>query len=190
LMHKEPSRCALDVGGVGYGVNISISTFGALSDVGSQVSMPVHTYVREDQLVLYGFASPEERALFLKLIAISGVGPKTAMSILSGLPPSELVDAIASGDVARISTIPGVGKKTAERMVVELKDALGREAKMFYVNGSQSRTDSVREDALSALQNLGYPRAIAENALKKNTWSDSITVEEVLRMALRELCRA
>ncbi len=189
-MHKEPNRCTIDVSGVGYGVLISLGTYGTLPDAGSEVSLPVHTYVREDQLVLFGFASAEERTLFLKLISISGVGPKTAMAILSGLPPHDLVQAIAGGDVAKLSTVPGVGKKTAERMVVELKDSIGRDVKIASASAGRGRVDSIKEDALSALLNLGYQRAVAENVLKKSEWTENITVEEALRSALRELCRA
>ena len=188
LIAKEPNRCAIDVAGVGYGVAITLTAFGALPEAGATVSLPVHTYVREDQLTLYGFASAAERALFLKLIGVSGVGPKTAMGILSGLPNADLVAAIAAGDAARLATVPGVGKKTAERMIVELKDALTREQP--FIPGAAAGPASVRDDALSALTNLGYPRAVAENALKKVAGSSTMSVEEAIRSALRELCRA
>lgn len=188
LLEKQPNHCIIDVGGVGYGVHVSLSTYGALPEPGGRVTLPIHTYVREDQLVLFGFATAEERTLFLKLISISGVGPKTAMGILSGLPPAELVEAISRGDAAKLSTVPGVGKKTAERMIVELKDSLAREVQLLRASASSS-FPAVRDDALSALINLGYARPVADAALNKAGCSDEMSVEAAIRAALKELCR-
>lgn len=188
LFQKEPNQCVIDVGGVGYGVHVSLSTLSALPELGTQISLPIYTYVREDQLVLFGFATAEERLLFLKLISISGVGPKTAMGILSGLPPAELIEAISRGDSAKISTVPGVGKKTAERMIVELKDSLARDVKLTHLGGIAPQ-NVIRDDALSALINLGYAKPIAEAALKKTGCSEEMTVETAIRAALKELCR-
>jgi holliday junction DNA helicase RuvA len=189
LLQKEPSHCVVDVGGVGYGVSVSLATYGVLPEAGQPVSLPIHTHVREDQLTLFGFASGLERSLFQKLIGVSGVGPKTALAILSGLPPSDLIEAIGGGDAARLCTIPGIGKKTAERMVVELRDALARDHKL---TSSQARSEGagLREDALSALVNLGYARPVAEKAIEKAKPGETTKVEEVIRGALKELCRA
>lgn len=188
LLEKEPHHCTIDVGGVGYGVCVSLSTYGSLPELGVRVTLPIHTYVREDQLVLFGFATADERTLFLKLIAISGVGPKTAMGILSGLPPAELVEAIGRGDAARLATVPGVGKKTAERMIVELKDSLTRDLRLTHLAACPA-FPAVRDDALSALINLGYAKPVAEAALNKAGCSDEMSVEAAIRAALKELCR-
>ena len=117
---KAPDHCVIDVGGVGYKVLVSLTTFGSLPEVGSTLSLQIHTYVREDQLELFGFSSPEERELFQRLISISGVGPKMALGVLSGLPPRELAEAIGNEDHVRLTRIPGVGRKTADRIIVEL----------------------------------------------------------------------
>jgi holliday junction DNA helicase RuvA len=189
LVQKEPHHCVIDVGGVGYGVHLSLSTYTALPEEGSRVSLPIYTYVREDALLLYGFAEARERALFQRLIGISGVGPKTAMAILSGLPPAELSDAIARGDQARLSSIPGVGRKTAERMIVELKDVLAREGRALPSQPGV-RSGLLREEVLSALTNLGYKLPVAEAALAKATLGEGTTVEAAIRATLKELCRA
>ncbi len=188
LLEKEPGHCVVDVGGVGYGVRVSLSTFGQLPDVGKEVKLPIHTYVREDQLVLYGFSTAGERVLFCKLISISGVGPKIALAVLSGLPPDDLVEAIGSGDAARLSGIPGIGKKTASRMIVELKGMLPDDLKIG--GGASSATRSIRIDAVSALMNLGYSKTHAESALDKVELTDDTTIEEAIRTGLKELCKA
>jgi Holliday junction DNA helicase RuvA len=188
LVHKEPGSCVIDVGGVGYGVVVSLHAFASLPESGSSVCMPVHTHVREDQLLLYGFQSAEERSLFRKLIAVGGIGPKTAMAVLSGLPPPDLVEAISRGDSARLSTIPGIGRKTAERMIVELRDMLAREPRA-YAGGEAAAGLGVREGAISALMNLGYARPVADGALRRSKIPDGAPIEEVIKVALRELCR-
>lgn len=188
LAAKAPDRCVIDVGGVGYGILVSLTTFAALPETGQRASLVIHTHVREDQLLLYGFASPEERLLFQRLIGVSGVGPKTALAILSGLPAEHLVEAIGSEDRARLSTIPGVGKKTAERIIMELKDRIARDVPCASPGPATSR-GRMHEDAVSALVNLGYPRLVAEGALRKITWSDGMPLEEAIRAALKELCR-
>jgi Holliday junction DNA helicase RuvA len=188
LLEKEPGHCVVDVGGVGYGVRVSLSTFGQLPNAGEEVKLPIHTYVREDQLVLYGFATAGERALFCKLISISGVGPKLALAVLSGLPPDDLVEAIGSGDAARLSGIPGIGKKTASRMIVELKGMLPDDLRIG--GGASGATRSIRGDAVSALMNLGYPKAHAESALDKVELTDETSIEEAIRTGLKELCKA
>jgi len=187
LLEKEPGHCVIDVGGVGYGVRVSLSTFSKLPDAGCEVRLPIHTYVREDQLVLYGFATAAERGLFCKLISISGVGPKIALAVLSGLSPDDLVEAISSGDAARLSGIPGIGKKTASRMIVELKGMLPDDLR---IGGASGATRSIRGDAVSALMNLGYSKAQAESALDKVEFTDDTTIEEAIRTSLKELCKA
>lgn len=188
LAHKEPGHCIIDVGGVGYCVHTSLATFGMLPELNCELRLDIHTYVREDQLQLFGFTTPEEKTMFQRLIAISGVGPKMAMAILSGLPTDSLIQAIAGGDHLRLSTIPGVGKKTADRIIVELKDRLPRD---FDIAGKKLQTGvkGVHEDAVSALVNLGYKRQVAEGTLIKIKPSDDMRIEDVIRSALQELNR-
>ena len=163
LLAKHPNQAVVETGGVGYDVTISIPTFSDLPGLGSEVALHIHTHVREDQIALYGFLRPAEKQLFEKLITVSGIGPKLAITILSGMPADEMVGAIRGNDIARLTRIPGIGKKTAERMVLELRDklppAVGAEAPAVPV------MSATEEDVLSALVNLGYQRAAAERAL-------------------------
>ncbi len=163
LLDKHPNQAILEIGGVGYDVTITVPTFSALPGLGSEVALHVHTHVREDVLALYGFVQPEEKQLFEKLITVSGIGPKLGITILSGMPSEEMVRAIRSNDIARLTRIPGIGKKTAERMVLELRDKLPAESE-GDVAPVPSLT-AVEEDVLSALMNLGYQRPMAERAL-------------------------
>jgi len=160
LAQKEPARVIVDVNGVGYEVFIPLTTFTALPDAGSEVSIDVHTHVREDIIALYGFSTRRERSIFEKLMTISGIGPRLAVTILSGGSVEDLVSAIKRGDLARLTAIPGVGKKTAERIILELKDKL-----QDFVEAQTKST--VEVDVLSALENLGYNRALAEGALRR-----------------------
>jgi len=160
LARKDPARLIVDVNGVGYEVFIPLTTFTALPDAGSEVSIDVHTHVREDIIALYGFSTRRERSIFEKLMTISGIGPKLAVTILSGGAVDDLTAAIKRGDLARLTAIPGVGKKTAERIVLELKDKLQDFAE------AQPKA-SVEVDVLSALENLGYNRALAESAVRR-----------------------
>jgi Holliday junction DNA helicase RuvA len=191
LLHKKPNTIILEAGGVGYEVFIPLTTFYELPDQGNEVSLNVHTHVREDALVLFGFHTEKEKDFFLKLISISGIGPKLAVVILSGAQVEELAASIAEGNLSRLTAIPGIGRKTAERMVLELKDHMtpfflpeqveaAREEKTF---------GALEEDVLSALVNLGYPRAAAEKALKATLRSDPFdrTFEDVLRNTLQRL---
>jgi Holliday junction DNA helicase RuvA len=187
LILKSADHLVIDVGGVGYSVTISLSTFAALPEIGSKLSINIYTHVREDQLLLYGFIAPEEKTLFQRLIGVSGVGPKTALAILSGIPANHLVEAIGGEDRARISSIPGVGKKTAERIILELKDRLLKEMSILSPSTPMGRTQY--NDAISALVNLGYQRSHAEGALSKIKWSDKMPIEDAIRGALKELCR-
>lgn len=168
LLEKHPGTAIVDAAGVGYEVTVPISTFTRLPDVGENVSLHVHTHVREDALALFGFATKEEKQVFEKLIGVSGIGPKLAVTILSGLPTPDLISGIREGDVARLTRIPGVGKKTAERMVVELRDKLD-----FLPAGDGKKPaaapamSELEQDVLSALLNLGCQRNAAEAALSK-----------------------
>ncbi|HMK28632.1 MAG TPA: Holliday junction branch migration protein RuvA [Terriglobales bacterium] len=166
LLAKHPNQVILEVSGVGYDVTISIPTFSELPSAGtSDVSLHIHTHVREDALALYGFLHREEKQLFEKLLNVSGIGPKLAITILSGMPAGEMVAAIKGGDVARLTRIPGIGRKTAERMCLELRDKL----EDFGAPPAVRPVSAVEEDALSALINLGYQRPAAERALAAAT---------------------
>ena len=163
LISRHPSLVIVETAGVGYDVTISVPAFAELPPLGSEVSFHIHTHVREDQIALYGFLRPEEKQLFEKLITVSGIGPKLAITILSGMPADEMVSSIRGNDLARLTKIPGIGRKTAERMVLELRDKLPPAgAEETRVIPSLSAT---QEDVLSALLNLGYQRAAAEKAL-------------------------
>jgi Holliday junction DNA helicase RuvA len=161
LISKRPNQAIVEAGGVGYDVNISVPTFSDLPAAGSEVALHIHTHVREDALALYGFQRIEEKQLFEKLIHVSGIGPRLAITILSGMATAEMVAAIRGNDLARLTRIPGVGKKTAERMVVELRDKL----EGFGTAPAAPTRTAVEEDVLSALVNLGYQRAAAERAI-------------------------
>jgi holliday junction DNA helicase RuvA len=163
LLAKHPNQVILETGGVGYDVTISVPTFSDLPGVGSEVALHIHTHVREDLIALYGFLHPAEKHLFEKLITVSGIGPKLAITILSGMAADEMVGAIRSNDVGRLTRIPGIGKKTAERMVLELHDKLPAE-RVGEVAAAPAMS-AVEEDVLSALMNLGYQRAAAERAV-------------------------
>ncbi|HEX3103717.1 MAG TPA: Holliday junction branch migration protein RuvA [Terriglobales bacterium] len=163
LIARHPNQVIVDAMGVGYEVTISVPTFSELPVAGSEVSLHIHMHVREDQIALYGFLRPEEKHLFEKLISVSGIGPKLAITILSGMPTNEMTAAIRGNDVARLTKIPGIGRKTAERMVLELRDKLPAAATdQVHVVPS---LNAIQEDVLSALMNLGYQRAAAEKAL-------------------------
>src|SRR5713101_7101608 len=164
LLMKRPNQAIVETGGVGYDVAISVPTFSDLPNVGSEIALHIHTHVREDLIALYGFLRSAEKQLFEKLITVSGIGPKLAITILSGMPADDMVNAIRGNDVARLTRIPGIGKKTAERMVLELRDKLPPSGtNQVHVVPSLSAT---QEDVLSALMNLGYQRPAAEQALR------------------------
>jgi holliday junction DNA helicase RuvA len=164
LIDKHPNQAIVETGGIGYDVTITVPTFSALSGLGSEVALHIHTHVREDVLALYGFLQPEEKHLFEKLISVSGIGPKLGITILSGMPSSEeMVRAIRGNDVARLTKIPGIGKKTAERLVLELRDKLPIEGAGDVA--PVPTLTAVEEDVMSALMNLGYQRPAAERAV-------------------------
>jgi Holliday junction DNA helicase RuvA len=162
LIERSPSRIVVEVRGVGYELHVPVSTFSRLPEIGAETALHVHTHVREDALQLYGFATTGEKRLFEKLIAISGIGPRVALSILSGIPAEDLTTAILSGNLSRLTAIPGIGKKTAERVLMELRDKLGGEPGAAAVAAGSG---SISEDLMSALLNLGYPRPLAENTV-------------------------
>ena len=187
LLSLSPELAVVDVQGVGYAVSLPLSTYYELQRLPAQaeVSLFVHTHVREDALALYGFWSERERALFERLITVSGVGPRLARAILSGLPAEELLRALAAGDVARLTRIPGVGKKTAERLVLELRE---KAAELAVTPVATPEPGD--EDLLMALVNLGYRRGDAERALAEvHRESAAATVPELLRLALKRLAR-
>jgi Holliday junction DNA helicase RuvA len=191
LLLKKPNMVTVDVQGVGYEVFIPLTSFYELPGEASEITLKIHTHVREDALTLFGFHSQREKDLFLKLISISGVGPKLAIVILSGASVEELAQAIAEGNLARLTAIPGVGRKTAERLVLELKNQVAS----FLLPGQSEvaqgggKLSALEEDVLSALVNLGYPRAAAEKAVSQVLRSDEYerTFEDVLRNTLRRL---
>ena len=191
LLIKKPNLVLMDVQGVGYEVNIPLTSFYELPDEGSEVVLRIHTHVREDALTLFGFNSQREKDLFLKLISISGIGPKLGIAILSGARVEELAQAIADGNLSRLTAIPGVGRKTAERLVLELKNQVT--PFLLPEQMSAGRTvampNALQEDVLSALVNLGYPRPAAEKAVSAALRSEegNRTFEDLLRSTLRRL---
>lgn len=161
LISKHPNQAIVEASGVGYDITISVPTFSELGGIGSEVALHVHTHVREDAIALFGFVHPEEKQLFEKLLSVSGIGPKLAITILSGMQAADMVTAIKGNDIARLTKIPGIGRKTAERMTLELRDKL----KDFGLEAAAPPTSPMEEDVLSALTNLGYQRPLAEKAV-------------------------
>ena len=191
LSEKTPGRLIVDVHGVGYDVQVPLSTFYVVGEPGAGISLRVHTHVREDVLALYGFATQLEQDLFERLISISGIGPKLALAVLSGMEPPDLVRAIKAQDVPRLTSIPGVGKKTAERIGLELKDRLPQSLQAAAdLAKPAAPEDQLRADLLSALLNLGYQRVAAEKAIEKAVdASPDARFEDALRAALRALMK-
>ena len=196
MISKHPSSVVIEVaGGVGYEVNIPLTTFYDLGEIGSEVSLRVHTHVREDALQLFGFRTAGEKELFLKLTSVSGIGPKLAITILSGMPAGELVSAIRSNDLARLTSIPGVGRKTAERVVVELRDKVApspaeREAEHALAATPAAGDYSVRDDTVAALVSLGYQKPLAERAVTASlNEGGEPTIEVLLKRSLKRLSR-
>ncbi len=168
ILSKSPNAVVIDCGGVGYELAISVATYTELRDIGAEARLHVHTHVREDALLLFGFQELAEKRLFERLLTISGIGPKLAITVLSGINAERLVSAIRSGDHATLTKIPGIGKKTAERVVLELKDKLDDMAGFTAEAGVSAPVSlgAVADDVLSALVNLGYPRAVAQKAVE------------------------
>ena len=188
LLAKHPNQAIVETAGVGYDVTISVPTFSDLPAVGGDVALYIHTHVREDALALYGFLRPSEKLLFEKLITVSGIGPKLAITILSGMAADEMVSAIRGNDVARLTRIPGIGKKTAERMVLELRDKLPQPGPA--ATPSVPAMTATEEDVLSALLNLGYQRAAAEKALEVAAGTgEKKSFDQLFRSALGRLSK-
>jgi holliday junction DNA helicase RuvA len=195
LLAKQPNTIVIDVGGVGYEVTIPVSTFYELGEVGEPVALRIHTYVREDAIQLFGFRTPREKEMFLQLTSVSGVGPKLAITLLSGMPADELIPAIRTNNLAKLTGIPGIGKKTAERLVIELRD---RMAKMSGPETEQSLPatplaagyEAVRDDTVEALLTLGYQRAQAERVVARVLQQETNhSIEHILRQSLKQLSR-
>ena len=189
LLSKQTDRCVIDVQGVGYEVIASLQTISRLPETGTPFTLHIYTYIREAQMTLYGFNDLSEKEIFRKLIAISGIGPRMAISLLSGVPVPDLITSICGEDVARLSTIPGIGKKTAERIVIELKDKLVSLLPLS-TTGLSRKNISPFEEACSALINLGYSKPTAEMALHKIEERDNMALPEILKQALKELARS
>ena len=192
VLEKQPNRIVVDVHGVGYELHVPLSTYYDVGDEGSEVSLRVHTHVREEALQLYGFLTVLEQQVFERLIGISGIGPKLAIATLSGIETRDLVVAVQRGDVARLTSVPGIGKKTAERIILELKDKLAHVVVPVGIGVSalDASEDRLRDDLVSALHNLGYHRPAAEKAVESTLSSGTApTFEHALRSALRELMR-
>jgi Holliday junction DNA helicase RuvA len=180
LISKHPNQAVVEAAGVGYEVNITIPTFSGLPGLGSEVGLFVHTHVREDALALFGFLRAEEKQLFEKLLSVSGIGPKLAITILSGMAADAMVAAIKGNDVAALTRIPGIGKKTAERMVLELRDKLDS----FGATAVVIAASPVEDDVVSALVNLGYQRALVEKAMARLEKTAGESFDSLFRRAL------
>jgi Holliday junction DNA helicase RuvA len=198
LLFKQPNTVVVDVSGVGYEVNIPLSTFYELADLGSNVQLRIYTHVKEDALQLYGFRTARERELFVNFISVSGIGPKIGIALLSGMSADELIASIKNNNLARLTLIPGVGRKTAERLIVDLREKMtALAASEIAVDAGAgleapipSSEDDVRSQALSGLLNLGYQKSAAEKAIDSALSEDGeVTVESVLRRGLRKLAR-
>jgi Holliday junction DNA helicase RuvA len=199
LLAKQATSVILDVNGVGYEVTIPVTTFYDMEEAGAQISLRIYTHVREDALQLFGFNTARERELFMLLISVSGIGPKSAIAMLSGMSADEIIAAIRTSNLARLTSAPGVGKKTAERLVIELRDKMtalsspALEEQLAAQPGGASvapTEDTLREDTLSALVNLGYQKAAAEKAVTQALQDGGeLTVELLLRRSLRNLSK-
>jgi len=186
LIHKSPGQVIVDTGGVGYAAAIPLSTYFKLGEIGGPVELLIHTHVTDDSLALFGFAAEEEKDMFLKLIGISGIGPKLAMNILSGIEPADLEEAIRKSDIARIALVPGIGKKTALRITMELQDKLENKERLLASKGSPER-----EDLVSALLNMGFRRKEIERVVDQAIGAEKpgTGFERLLRECLKRLAK-
>ncbi len=186
LLEKLPTRVLIEVGGVGYEIHIPLSTFDKLGAIGEKTSLFTHLHVREDALQLFGFATATEKQLFQYLLSVSGIGPKVAQSILSGCSVETFCRYIAQNEIAALTTIPGIGKKTAERLVLELRDRLARWLPDETAVTAKSKTTAIQEETIMALVSLGYNRTAAEKAVEQVTReAGELPVEELIKRALR-----
>jgi Holliday junction DNA helicase RuvA len=186
LIHKTPGHVVVETGGVGYAAAIPVSSYVRLGEAGATVELFIHTHLSDDALALFGFISREEKDMFLKLIGISGIGPKLAMNVLSGISPEDLAEAVRASDVARISLVPGIGKKTALRITMELQDKLEKKEKLLSAKASPEK-----EDLLSALLNMGFRRKEAERAVDQTIAANKsgTDFEKLLRDCLKRLAK-
>ncbi len=192
LLVKHPNQLIVDVNGIGYEVSIPLSTFYETGEIGSLIQLQVHTHVREDALALFGFKSVREKVLFEHLISVSGIGPKLGITILSGMSSEELIPAIRDGNLAKLTSVPGIGRKTAERLVVELRDKLSKFERISTVTSAGDvPLSQAQDDVLSALVNLGYPKNVAEKALQKilSTSTAEQGFESLLKSVLQQVSR-
>ena len=188
LAQKQPGEVVIDVGGVGYLIFIPLNVFYRLPDLGAPISLQIHTHVREDALQLFGFHDLSEKQVFLLLTGVSGIGPRLALNILSGIPAEELVRALRNGDQVRLVSIPGVGKKTAERMIVELKDKFATFTPATSDSTAKPEASSQKmHDAVSALINLGYKKPEIEKTVRDVLKNDALSLEDVLRETLQQM---
>jgi len=185
LISKHPNQAIVEAGGVGYEVNISIPTFSGLPGLGADVALFIYTHVREDALALFGFLRSEDKQLFEKLLSVSGIGPKLAITILSGMPADAMVAAIKGNNLAALTRIPGIGKKTAERLVLELRDKLDA----FTTPAAIAAVSPVQEDVISALVNLGYQRGLVEKTLAQLGKASDESFDSLFRKSLAALAK-
>ncbi len=186
LIHKTPGHVVVETGGVGYAAAVPVSSYARLGEVGATIELHVHTHLSDDALALYGFLATDEKDMFLKLIGISGIGPKLALNVLSGIAPGDLAEAVRTSDVARISLVPGIGKKTALRITMELQDKLEKKERLLAAKGSPEK-----EDLLSALLNMGFRRKEAERAVDQTiaAHKPGAEFEKLLRDCLKRLAK-
>jgi Holliday junction DNA helicase RuvA len=189
LAHKTPGEVIVDVGGVGYQVFIPLNVFYGLPEVGASVRLYIHTHLREDALQLFGFRAAAEKQVFLLLNGVSGIGPKLAVNILSGIPAEELAEAVRDGDQLRLVSIPGVGKKLAERLIVELRDKFASLQPSASEAAAQRNDSQLMQDAVSALVNLGYKKAEVEKNVRHMIETGKQTLEDVIKEVLRRMGR-
>ena len=193
LVDKQPNLVIVDVGGVGYAVTIPVSTYSQLGQAGAEAALHIYTHVREDALALFGFATRSEKAIFEQLLTVSGIGARLAVTVLSGLPAEELSKAIRSGDVARLTRIPGVGKKTGERMVLELREKLGPAISSGEAAAEPGADEATQREVISALLNLGCTRDAAQRAvgkaLREKAAEDVLEFESLFRRSLDLISR-
>ena len=191
LHFKSPENLIIDVDGIGYQVHVPLTTFYELPDIGNTVALHIHTHVREDALQLYGFQAQEEKALFIRLMGVAGIGPRLAVNILSGISPAELAECLGQGNLARLISIPGVGRKTAERIMVEMRDKLPALAadRDIALSVKYAADEAVMNDAVSALVNLGYKKGVAQRAIDgaRQRLEGEINLESLLKESLRAL---
>ncbi len=190
LVYKSPEYSIIDVNGVGYQVFTSLTSFYSLPEINDALTINIHTHHREDAIHLFGFVEKSEKELFYFLIGVSGIGPKLALTILSGMPADQLIAAITDGDVGRLTNISGIGKKTADRLILELKEKVKHIAPAVR-SGERAEKNRIKDDAISALINLGYNRAVAKDAIEKISIDaeGNITVENLIRESLKVLSR-